>query len=57
MNESPAPGEEDWNTEGVWTRIKNLGEEISNNDPQFLLKVGVCVFLLRVNREANVSRV
>ncbi|XP_046882661.1 telomerase protein component 1 [Hypomesus transpacificus] len=41
VNESPAPGEEDWNTEGVWTRIKNLGEEISNNDPQFLLKVAV----------------
>lgn len=40
VNKSNAPGQQDWDSEdSVWTSIKNLAKDISDSDPQFLLKV------------------
>ncbi|KAI4809966.1 hypothetical protein KUCAC02_018817 [Chaenocephalus aceratus] len=42
VNKSKAPGQKDWDSEeSVWTKIKNLAKDISDSDPQFLLKVAV----------------
>lgn len=42
VNKSKPPGQEEWNSEdSVWTRITNLSKDISEHDPQFLLKVAV----------------
>ncbi|XP_076004494.1 telomerase protein component 1 isoform X2 [Genypterus blacodes] len=42
VNKNVAPGQKDWDLESsVWTSIKNLAEEISAHDPEFLLKVAV----------------
>ncbi|KAM9458628.1 telomerase protein component 1 isoform 1-T2 [Salvelinus alpinus] len=42
VNKSTAPGQKDWDVEeSVWKRIQNLSKAISNDDPQFLLKVAV----------------
>lgn len=42
VNETSAPGANDWDAEdSVWTRMKNLAKDISNKDPQFVLKVAV----------------
>ncbi|XP_034009134.1 telomerase protein component 1 [Trematomus bernacchii] len=42
LNKSKAPGQKDWDSEeSVWTKIKNLAKDISDSDPQFLLKVAV----------------
>lgn len=44
VNKNAAPGQKDWDSEdSVWTRITNLANYISVYDPQFLLKVCVCV--------------
>ncbi|XP_011484331.1 telomerase protein component 1 [Oryzias latipes] len=42
VNKSQAPGQKEWDSEdSVWTTIQNLGKNISEIDPQFLLKVAV----------------
>ncbi|XP_034559516.1 telomerase protein component 1-like [Notolabrus celidotus] len=42
INKSKNPGEKDWDLEdSAWTRIMNLSKDISDSDPQFLLKVAV----------------
>ncbi|XP_030607193.1 telomerase protein component 1 [Archocentrus centrarchus] len=42
VNKSTAPGQKDWDSEdSVWTKIINLGKDISAYDPEFLLKVAV----------------
>lgn len=44
VNKSQAPGQKEWDSEdSVWTTIQNLGKNISEIDPQFLLKVCVSV--------------
>ncbi|XP_058486983.1 telomerase protein component 1 [Solea solea] len=42
VSKSPAPGENEWDfVKSVWSKITNLANEISVNDPEFLLKVAV----------------
>uniref|UniRef100_A0AAV2K054 TROVE domain-containing protein n=1 Tax=Knipowitschia caucasica TaxID=637954 RepID=A0AAV2K054_KNICA len=42
VNKSKSPGEEDWDSEeSVWTRIMDLAKDVSEHNPQFLLKVAV----------------
>ncbi|KAJ0011533.1 hypothetical protein NQD34_012509 [Periophthalmus magnuspinnatus] len=42
VNKSKSPGQEDWDSEdSVWTKLINLSKDISEEDPQFLLKVAV----------------
>ncbi|XP_026169954.1 telomerase protein component 1 [Mastacembelus armatus] len=42
VNKNTAPGQKDWDSENsIWTRIINLAKDISECDPQFLLKVAV----------------
>ncbi|XP_017266584.1 telomerase protein component 1 isoform X2 [Kryptolebias marmoratus] len=42
VNKSKAPGQQGWDSEdSVWTSITNLAKDISDLDPQFLLKVAV----------------
>ncbi|MEQ2200491.1 hypothetical protein XENOCAPTIV_030192 [Xenoophorus captivus] len=42
VNKSKPPGQKDWNSQdSVWTTITKLAEDISDVDPQFLLKVAV----------------
>ncbi|XP_049322801.1 telomerase protein component 1 [Astyanax mexicanus] len=42
VNKSSAPNQNDWDSKkNVWTRIKDLGTEITRRDPEFILKVAV----------------
>ncbi|PWA30048.1 hypothetical protein CCH79_00009700, partial [Gambusia affinis] len=42
VNKSKSPGQPDWNSEdSVWTKITALAKDVSDWDPEFLLKVAV----------------
>lgn len=42
VNKSKPPGQQDWDSEdSVWTTITKLAKDISDFDPQFLLKVSL----------------
>ncbi|KAM4557504.1 telomerase protein component 1-like [Fundulus diaphanus] len=42
VNKSKAPGQQDWDAQdSVWTTITGLAADISDGDPEFLLKVAV----------------
>ncbi|CAG5896404.1 unnamed protein product, partial [Menidia menidia] len=42
VHQSKAPGQEEWDSEdSVWTTIIGLAKDISDSDPQFLLKVAL----------------
>ncbi|XP_076828071.1 telomerase protein component 1 isoform X2 [Brachyhypopomus gauderio] len=42
VNKSDTPGKKDWDDEkSQWSKIKNLGADVTNSDPEFLLKVAV----------------
>ncbi|KAK7944995.1 hypothetical protein WMY93_000723 [Mugilogobius chulae] len=42
VNKTKSPGQTDWDKEdSVWTKLINLAKHISEQDPQFLLKVAV----------------
>ncbi|CAJ1072532.1 Hypothetical predicted protein [Xyrichtys novacula] len=42
INKMKNPGDKEWDSEkSVWTSIMNLAKDISDSDPQFLLKVAV----------------
>ncbi|CAJ1072834.1 telomerase protein component 1-like [Xyrichtys novacula] len=42
INKKTNPGEKEWDSENsVWTSITNLAKDLSDSDPQFLLKVAV----------------
>lgn len=42
VNKSCTPGQKDWDKKtSVWAIIKVLATEITTEDPEFLLKVGV----------------
>lgn len=44
VNKSCTPGQKDWDKKtSVWAIIKVLATEITTEDPEFLLKVGVFV--------------